>query len=62
MEKLLSAADLEKMGIARSAVYALFGRDDFPTVHIGRRLFVTESALCAWFEKGGTAQDKAEAK
>ena len=42
----LSARDLaELLGISRSAAYALFHREDFPTLKIGRRLLVTHDAL-----------------
>ena len=42
----LSARELaELLGISRSAAYALFHREDFPTLKIGRRLLVTHDAL-----------------
>ena len=42
----LSARDLaELLGISRSAAYALFHREDFPTLKIGRRLLVTHDAM-----------------
>ena len=42
----LSSRDLaELLGISRSAAYALFHREDFPTLKIGRRLLVTHDAL-----------------
>ena len=46
----LSARDLaELLGI--SAAYALFHREDFPTLKIGRRLLVTHDALMQWLQE-----------
>ena len=46
------ARDLaELLGISRSAAYALFHREDFPTLKIGRRLLVTHDALMQWLKE-----------
>lgn len=48
----LSARDLaELLGISRSTAYALFHREDFPTLKIGRRLLVTHDALMQWLKE-----------
>lgn len=53
----LSARDLaELLGISRSAAYALFHREDFPTLKIGRRLLVTHDAL--FLAQRGCRQEK----
>ena len=55
----LSARDLaELLGISRSAAYALFHREDFPTLKIGRRLLVTHDALMQWGLQRGRRQEK----
>lgn len=44
----LSARDLaELLGISRSAAYALFHREDFPTLKIG----LTHDALMQWLKE-----------
>ena len=48
---MLSANDLQAMGLTRTMVYSLFKREDFPTVKIGNRLFVQRDKLFAWLEK-----------
>ena len=45
-----------RLGIGRTTLYALIERGELPTVTIGRRRLVTESALVAYLER---AQDKA---
>ena len=48
--KMMSAPDLMHMGFSRAAAYQLFNREDFPTVRIGRRLFVRSDRLMKWLE------------
>lgn len=52
-ERLLDAKALVKMGIPRAAVYNLFNRADFPTVHIGCRKFVRSSRLYEFLDTKG---------
>ena len=52
-ERLLDAKALVKMGIPRAAVYNLFNRADFPTVHIGCRIFVRSSRLYEFLDTKG---------
>lgn len=53
----LSARDLaELLVISRSAAYALFHREDFPTLKIGRRLLVTHDALMQWLKEDAAKQ------
>ena len=55
MEKYLSANEImSTLGISRSTVYSLLKLPDFPVTRIGKRILVSESALQAWLEKGGT--------
>lgn len=48
--KMMSAQDLVQFGFSRAAAYQLFNREDFPTVRIGRRLFVRSDRLMKWLE------------
>lgn len=52
MERLtLTPEDVQQlMGIGRAGAYALFSRDDFPTIRIGRRLLVSRDAFMRWLE------------
>lgn len=34
----------------KSGVYALFARQDFPKVKVGKRYFITKTALISFFE------------
>ena len=48
----LSATDLCKyLGISKCSCYALFKRDDFPTIKIGNRLLVSRDRFIEWLEK-----------
>lgn len=48
--EMLSAVDLMGMGFSRAIAYSLFHRPDFPTVRIGKRLFVRRDRLMEWLE------------
>lgn len=48
--KMLGAADLVNLGFSRAIAYQLLNRADFPTVKIGRRLFVRYDRLIEWLE------------
>ena len=52
-ERLLDAKAMVKMGIPRAAVYNLFNRADFPTIHIGCRKFVRSSRLYEFLDTKG---------
>lgn len=57
MEKLLSAKGImEASGLSKNTVYDLMRSPGFPSVQIGRRVFVPESAFNDWLAKGGTKQ------
>ena len=48
----LSADDMSKfLGISKCSCYALFKRDDFPTIKIGSRLLVSRERFIEWLEK-----------
>lgn len=49
--KCITLSARELLGISRSAAYALFHREDFPTLKIGRRLLVTHDALMQWLKE-----------
>ena len=49
--KMLSAPDLVQMGFSRALAYQLFNSDGFPTVKIGRRLFVRSDRLMEWLKE-----------
>lgn len=52
MEKeLLSASDLQDMGMGRSMVYQLLNRTDLPVVQIGKRKFMHKEKFLEWLEK-----------
>lgn len=48
--RMLCAADLVSLGFSRAIAYQLLNRADFPTVRIGRRLFVRYDRLIEWLE------------
>lgn len=48
--EMLCAVDLMAMGFSRAIAYQLFHREDFPTVRIGKRLFVRRDRLLKWLE------------
>lgn len=48
---LLSAADIQKMGVSRSAAYALLNRSDLPVVRIGQRKFMHAELFEEWLRK-----------
>ena len=52
-EKLtLSVEEAGKLlGVSRQVAYQLSRRDDFPTLHIGRRVLVPRKQLEAWMDR-----------
>ena len=60
-EKLtLSVEEAGKiLGVSRQVAYQLSRRDDFPTLHIGRRVLVPRKQLEAWMDRNvsGTGTD-----
>lgn len=60
MDRYLNAKEImATLNIGRSTVYALLKRQDFPAVHIGKRVLVSEIALREWLARGGTEQREA---
>jgi predicted DNA-binding transcriptional regulator AlpA len=56
-----SAADIQKyLGISRTGAYNLMRSRGFPSFRIGKRVFVTQEALSAWFLglQGGSCADR----
>ena len=48
---VLSAAQVsEVLGISRAGAYNLMHREDFPTLHIGKRMLVPRDKLLAWID------------
>lgn len=48
--RMLSAADIMALGFSRIAAYQLLNRQDFPTVRIGRRLYVRYDRFIEWMD------------
>ena len=46
----------QRLKIGRSLAYELMHRKGFPSARIGRKIVVSERALEAWIEAGGTDQ------
>ncbi len=58
LPNVLTAKDLQAyLHMSRAGAYNLLSRADFPTLHIGKRKFVTLHNLQQWMEKntGGIA-------
>ena len=58
LPNVLTAKDLQAyLHMSRAGAYNLLSRADFPTLHIGKRKFVTLHNLQQWIEKntGGIA-------
>ena len=52
LPNVLTAKDLQAyLHISRAGAYNLLSRADFPTLHIGKRKFVTLHNLQQWMEK-----------
>ena len=49
--KMLGASDLVDLGFSRNIAYQLLNRADFPTIRIGRRLYVRSDRLAEWLEQ-----------
>ncbi len=58
-EKLtLSVEEAGKLlGVSRQVAYQLSRRDDFPTLHIGRRVLVPRKQLEAWMDRNVTGTE-----
>lgn len=48
--KMLGASDLVELGFSRNIAYQLLNRADFPTVKIGKRLYVRSDRLAEWLK------------
>ena len=57
MEKYMTVEMLrERLGISRSTAYNLVKRPDFPSIQVGKKIIISETALQAWLDNGGTKQ------
>ena len=58
-EKLtLSVEEAGKLlGVSRQMAYQLIHREDFPTLHIGRRVLVPRKQLEAWMDRHVTGTE-----
>ena len=57
MEKYMTVEMLtERLGISRTTAYSLVKRPDFPSTRIGKKIVISETALQAWLDNGGTKQ------
>lgn len=41
----------ELMQVSKPTMYELCRREDFPVIHIGRKLLIPKAALMAWLNK-----------
>lgn len=48
---LLSAKDLQKMGISRSMSYQILNRSDVPVIKIGDRKMIKRDEFLAWLDR-----------
>ena len=49
--EILSAKDLQEMGLSRPMVYRLLNRTDTPVIQIGRRKFMRRDLFVQWLDK-----------
>lgn len=50
MPMLMSAKDIQAMGLSRTAAYALLDNTVLPVVYIGKRKFVQRDIFFKWLE------------
>lgn len=48
---LLSAKDLQKMGLSRAMSYQILNRGDLPVIKIGERKMVKHDEFLAWLDR-----------
>ena len=49
---VLGATDVARiLSISRANAYLLFHREDFPTLHIGKRMLTPKDRFLQWIEK-----------
>lgn len=56
---LISAKDMQKMGISRAMSYQILNRSDLPVIKIGERKMVKRDVFLAWLDRctvGATEQ------
>ena len=59
-KELLSAKDLQTMGVGRGMAYSLLNRSDMPVVIIGGRKFMHKGLFMKWLErKAGGLEEQA---
>ena len=59
-KELLSAKDLQTMGVGRGMAYSLLSRSDMPVVIIGGRKFMHKDLFMKWLErKAGGLEEQA---
>lgn len=46
--KMLTAADLQRLGFSRCRAYAILQAEDIKTIRIGRRLYLDPDELTRW--------------
>ena len=56
---MMDAKAIQACGPSRSMAYALLNREDFPTVRIGKRLFVRRDMFLQWLEARGNVEGTA---
>lgn len=48
---LLSAKDMQKMGISRAMSYQILNRSDLPVIKIGGRKMIKRDEFLAWLDR-----------
>ena len=49
---LTIAEAAQYIGISKPNMYKLAKKQDFPTIHVGRKILISRDALLRWMEKG----------
>lgn len=48
---MVSARHMQRMGLSRNAVYAMFNRSDFPAIQYGNRRYIRKDRLMDWLDR-----------
>ena len=53
---VMTASDIQRMGMSRSMAYQLLNREDLPVVIIGGRKFMHRDLFLKWLEEQATTK------
>ena len=60
-KRLLTVNDISKeLGLSKATIYSLMSKNDFPTIQIGSRKYVTTEDLNSWLYKKAHANETEE--